>query len=254
VRGTHSTASGAAAARRQEHRRADAAQVRKRSIMTHLAQRLAILLACAAWAAVGLGGAADKEKRKDKAGGTVPSYGGGPVQSQNAVKYDAETLKTHGVPDITTDNKNTLVRKYPGKLLLSASSIWEGWPEALAFDDNPHSSWFTAKGDAVAHGKRPWLQVTFPEDVTVKRVTILGNRDPQWLKGYTILAGTIELLDARGKRLAFNENDGTGRAYDYDWRLKAPAAGVRTVRFHALGDQGKENPYDDIAIGEFQIE
>ena len=54
--------------------------------------------------------------------------------------------------------------------------------------------------DAVAHGAKPWLQVTFPEDITVKRVTILGNRDPQWLLGYTILAGTIELLDAKGKR------------------------------------------------------
>jgi hypothetical protein len=158
------------------------------------------------------------------------------------------------LPFSTCCRKNTLVLKYPGKLLLSASSIWEGWPEALAFDGNPHSSWFTAKGDAVAHRTKPWIQVTFPEDVTVQRVTILGNRDPRWLSGYTILAGTIELLDARGKRLAFNENDGRGKAYDYDWKLKAPVAQVRTVRFNALGDQGKQNPYDDIAIGEFQIE
>ena len=50
----------------------------------------------------------------------------------------------------------------------------------------------------MAHGTKPFLQVTFPEDVTVKRVTILGNRDPKWLKGYTILAGTIELFDAAG--------------------------------------------------------
>src|SRR5262245_5399007 len=75
------------------------------------------------------------------------TYGGGPVQSPHAVHYPAEILKAQNVPDIVTDNKNTLVRKYPGKLLLSASSIWAGWPEALAFDDNPHSSWFTAKGD-----------------------------------------------------------------------------------------------------------
>ncbi|MBV9124824.1 MAG: discoidin domain-containing protein [Planctomycetes bacterium] len=183
-----------------------------------------------------------------------PTYGGGPVDNPNAVQYDAETLKAAHVPPITTDNRNVLVRKYPGKLLLSASSIWEGWPESLAFDDNPYSSWFTAKGDAAAHGTKPWIQVTFPEDVTVKRITILGNRDPNWLQGYTILAGTIELLDSQGKRLAHQENDGTGQGYDYDWRLKQPIAGVRTVRFTALGDQGKQNPYDDVAIGEFQIE
>ena len=225
--------------------------------MTHMGSRLTILMAFVAWAA---GDQAQAPRGPTPDGGTDrfgerrPSLGGGPVQSPNAVKYDAEALKVSNVPEVTTDNKNTLVRKYPGRLLLSASSAWDGWPEALAFDDNPHSSWFTAKGDAVAHGTRPWIQVRFPEDVTVKRVSILGNRDPQWLKGYTILAGTIELFDADGKRLAVNENDGTGRAYDYDWRLKEPVAKVRTVRFNALGDQGKLNPYDDIAIGEFQVE
>jgi hypothetical protein len=221
--------------------------------MKHFVHGLAVLVACVAWVAAEQA-AAPRGGGQGKPAGRPPTYGGGPVQSQNAVKYDAERLKASNVPEVTTDNKNTLVRKYPGKLLLSASSVWEGWPEALAFDDNPHSSWFTAKGDAVAHGTKPWIQVTFPEDVTVKRVTILGNRDPRWLSGYTILAGTIELLDANGKRLAAHENDGTGKAYDYDWKLKAPVARVRTVRFNALGDQGKMNPYDDIAVGEFQIE
>jgi hypothetical protein len=224
--------------------------------MKHVAHSLIVLVVCVAFAEVTqvTGPQILASNGGGKSGGRPPTYGGGPVQNANSVKYDEAALKTHNVPEITTDNKNTLVLKYPGKLLLSASSIWEGWPEALAFDGNPHSSWFTAKGDAVAHGTKPWIQVTFPEDVTVKRVTILGNRDPRWLTGYTILAGTIELLDARGKRLALNENDGRGKAYDYDWKLKAPVAGVRTVRFNALGDQGKQNPYDDIAIGEFQIE
>ncbi|MCI0378148.1 MAG: discoidin domain-containing protein [Gemmataceae bacterium] len=192
--------------------------------------------------------------QQSKTGPRTPTYGGGPVESPHSVKYDAETLKAQNVPEIVTDNKNSLVLKFPGKLLLSSSSIWDGWPEALAFDGNPHSSWFTAKGDAVAHGTNPWIQVTFPADVTIKRITILGNRDPRWLKGFTILAGTIELFDVGGKKLDFHENDGTGRAYDYDWKLKAPVANVRTVRFNALGDQGKENQYDDIAVGELQIE
>jgi hypothetical protein len=226
--------------------------------MTRLARSVAILAVCAAWFVAERQAApqefAPGRGTKDKIGHRSPTYGGGPVQSPNAVKYEAETLKAHNVPEIATDNKNTLVLKYPGKLKLNASSIWEGWPEALAFDGNPHSSWFTAKGDAVAHGTKPWIEVTFPEDVVVKRVTILGNRDPKWLKGFTILAGTIELLDAKGKRLAIDENDGTGKAFDYDWKLKEPVTKVRTIRFTALGDQGKQNAYDDIAIGEFQIE
>src|SRR5437763_13403416 len=129
--------------------------------MTHLAPCLTILIACATWLAVQpampRGFAPGQDKKDTKFPGRAPSYGGGPVQSPNATKYDADALKAHNVPHIITDNKNTLVLKYPGKLLLSASSIWDGWPEALAFDGNPHSSWFTAKGDAVAHGTKPWI-------------------------------------------------------------------------------------------------
>jgi hypothetical protein len=221
-----------------------------------MAHRLccALLLAvCTAWAAAQPAGAPTAESRK-KFPGTTPSLGGGPVKSSQAVAYDADTLKARGVPKVTTDNKNTLIRKYPGKLLLSASSVWQGWPEALAFDDNPNSSWFSAAGDAVACGTKPWLRVTFPEDVTVRRVTILGSRDPAWPQDYGIIAGRIELFDAAGKVVAKDENDGTGKVFDYDWRLKEPVAQVRTVRFTSLGDHGKANGYDDVAVGEFQVE
>src|SRR5438128_11109674 len=104
--------------------------------MRRLAHVLLLVVACATLMMVrqhGLGGG------KDKLPVRPPTYGGGFVQSPNAVKYGPEILKNQNVPDLITDNKNTLVLKYPGKLLLSASSIWEGWPEALAFDGNPHS-------------------------------------------------------------------------------------------------------------------
>ncbi|MCI0456473.1 MAG: discoidin domain-containing protein [Gemmataceae bacterium] len=158
------------------------------------------------------------------------------------------------IPQVTTNNKNALVLEHRARLKLSASSVWGGWPVENAFDGNVQSSWFSERGDTVAHGRKPWLQVTFPADVTVKRVTVLGNRDPSWLKGYTILAGTLELLDQHGKRLAQRENDGIGAGYDFDWKLDTPMKGVRSIRFTSLGDQGKANPHDDIAIGEFQVE
>jgi hypothetical protein len=62
------------------------------------------------------------------------------------------------------------------------------------------------------------------------------------------------LTDQKNKRLAFDENDGIGNAYDYEFVFKKPVTGVRSIRFAGLGDQGKENPYDDIAIGEVQVE
>jgi hypothetical protein len=152
------------------------------------------------------------------------------------------------------DNSNALIREHRKELKLSASSTWPGWPVENAFDGNAETSWFSDRDDTAAHGKQPWVEVTFPADVTVRRVTILGNRDPQWPKGYTILAGGVELQNKDGKRLAFDENDGKGQLSDFDFKFAKPVQGVRTIRFTALGDQGKQNPYDDIAIGEFQVE
>jgi hypothetical protein len=158
------------------------------------------------------------------------------------------------VPRITTDNKNGLIREHRKKLTLTASSTWGGWPADHAFDGKLETSWFSAKDDSAAKGKKPWLQVTFPTDVTVRRVTILGNRDPAWLNGYTILAGSLELLDKDNKRLKYEDNEGTGNFRDFDFTFDVPVTRVRSIRFTSLGDQGDQNPYGDIAIAEFQVD
>jgi hypothetical protein len=151
-------------------------------------------------------------------------------------------------------NSNALITKHRAGLKLSASSTWPGWPPEKALDGNLETSWFSAQDDSAAHGRKTWFQVTFPEDVTVRRVTVLGNREPAWPVGFTILAGGLELLDADGKRLKYEESDGVGKFYDYDFILSTPIKGVRSVRLTALGDQGKKTQYGDVAIAEFQVE
>jgi hypothetical protein len=91
-------------------------------------------------------------------------------------------------------------------------------------------------------------------DVTVRRVTILGNREPAWFDGYTILTGLVEFLDADGKRLWVDENQGVGNRRDFEFRPKKPVAKVRSVRFVSLKDQGDKNPDDDIAVAEILVE
>jgi len=152
------------------------------------------------------------------------------------------------------ENKNTLIKQHKDKLDLSASTFYQGWPVERAFDGDAATSWFSATNDAVAKGAKPWVQVTFPEDVTVNRVTILGNREPPWQIGYSILAGSVELRDKEGKRLHYEEGDATGDVKDFEFKLKKPLTGVRSIRFTALGDEGDKNPFFDIAIGEFQVE
>jgi len=155
---------------------------------------------------------------------------------------------------VQTDNSNALVLKHHKELELAASTEWVGWPMAYAVDGKVETSWFSAQDDSAAKGKRPWIGMTFPEDVTVKRVTVLGNRDPQWPVGYSILAGRIELIDKDGKVVHKMENDGLGNGKDFDLKLEKPLAGVRFVRFTSLGDEGDKTPHGDIAVSEVQVE
>ncbi len=156
-------------------------------------------------------------------------------------------------PGPTRTNGNTLIRLYRNQLKLSASSTWPGWPPEKALDGDPQTSWFSAQDDSTAHGRKTWFQVTFPKDVTVRRVTVLGNREPAWPDGFSILSGGVTLLDADGKRLHYEETDGSGKFHDYDFVFGKPMLGVRSIRFTALGDQGKKTQYGDVAIGEFQV-
>lgn len=151
-------------------------------------------------------------------------------------------------------NQNSLIAEYKDKLKLSASTFWPGWPTSKAFDGDPKTSWFSDRGDAVAHNKQPWVKVEFPDDVTVRRVTISGNREDPWLKGYTIGVGRIELYDKDGKKLLVQANECGENHLDIDFTLLKPVAGVRSVRFVSLMDEGDQNPYSDIALGEFQVE
>ncbi len=151
-------------------------------------------------------------------------------------------------------NQNSLIAEYKEKLQLSASTFWPGWPAGSAFDGDPNTSWFSERGDAAAFKKSPWVQVKFPDDVKVRRVTILGNREVSWPTGYTIGVGKLELFDKDGKLLHSQENECGENKLDIDFPLLKPVAGVRAVRFVSVKDEGDKNPYADIALGEFQVE
>lgn len=151
-------------------------------------------------------------------------------------------------------NTNAQLKEFQGKLKFACSTFWPGWPAERAFDGDPKTSWFTERGDTVVNKKKPWVRVEFPQDVAVKRVTVHGNREHPWEKGYAFLAGKVELLDKDGKVLATDDNDGSGDDKDFDFDFKKPVGKVRFVTFTALGDEGDKNPYDDVAVGEIEIE
>ena len=157
-------------------------------------------------------------------------------------------------PKKYSDNQASLLAEYRGKLTFKASTYWPGWPAANAFDGDPHTSWFTARGDAAAKGTKPWIAVEFPADVPVRRVNLLTNRHAPWQKGFSILASRVELLDKDAKVLISKEDELGAERADMEFRFDKPVTGVRTVRITSLRDEGDRNSYEDIAIGEVQVE
>jgi hypothetical protein len=155
---------------------------------------------------------------------------------------------------LAKENKNTLIAAHRDKLVLACSSAFGGWPVERLIDGDPAKSWFSASNDSAAKGTKPWVEVTFPEDVKVRRVTVLGNREPPYEKNYNVLAGTIELRDKDGKVLWSESAKGAGDAYDFEFKPKGAVDKVRTVRFWSLEDEGAKNGFGDIALGEIQIE
>src|SRR5262252_451583 len=140
------------------------------------------------------------------------------------------------LPPVTTDNKNLVIATSPSAVTISASSSYGGWPPNNATDGNPQTSWYSASNDSAAHGAAPFLQLSFNTPSTVRRVTILGNRDPN------------------GRALASLTSAGTGNRRDFDFRLANPVANVKMIRFTSIQDEGNQNEYGDVAIAEIQVE
>ena len=147
-----------------------------------------------------------------------------------------------------------LMERHRGRIVATASSTWPSWGPERLVDGDPATSWFSQKGDAAANGTKPWVELRFPVDVDVKRVSVLGNREPNWPRGFTIHYGMLELIDANGKVLATIKNEGKNVAADVDFPIKAPISRVRAVRFTSLMDDGDQTQFKDIALAEVLVD
>lgn len=153
-------------------------------------------------------------------------------------------------PKMGAVTKAGLVGRYRGRTKIDASSEWPDrkWSVDSAFDGMDHTSWFSSewpKGEP----PNPWLRVTFPENVTVTKVTVRGNREPNWQRGYTVLAGKLELLDASGT-VVYSAN-GSGAINAPDYTFAVPKVSARAVRFTVTK---AEVSLTQVAVGEMIVE
>ena len=166
-----------------------------------------------------------------------------------AVGVSAPVPKKPPKPEVGEKNTNALVTKHREKLELKASSVWEGWPTTNLTDGDEKTSWYSNQPDTTTTGtNNPAVTVVFPEDVTVKRVTLMGQRDPTYPTGYTVSEGTIELLDKNDKVIATHDMKAAGEKSDFDLILDKFHT-VRAVRFTMTKS---ENGY--CGMGEFMVE
>jgi hypothetical protein len=140
-------------------------------------------------------------------------------------------------PKATDKNTNAVMKAQKATGTFSASSTWDNWPIDNLFDENEDTSWYSQNGDSPGTGQATWVQVTFANDVSIRRMTILGNRDPQYKNSYLVFEGKFQLLDAADKVIETKELKGSDEKYDFDWILKSKTK-VRSIKFIATKDQG----------------
>lgn len=167
-----------------------------------------------------------------------------------AVTVAAPVPKT-AKPALGPTNSNQLVKDHKGRLTPEASTEYQGWEVGKLFDGDEATSWFSAAGDGQMAGTSPWVKVTFPDDVAVRRVTVLGNREPNYRNQYMVLEGKVELLDAKGRVLASQELKAAGEDRDFEFAPNRAVAGVRAVKFTCTKDQAQ---FNCVGLGEMQVE
>lgn len=162
----------------------------------------------------------------------------------------AAPVPKSNLPPLPATNSNALVKQHKDALVIDSSTQYQGWEATKAFDGDEETSWFSADRDTASAGETPWLRVAFPKDVSVRRVSVRGNREPQW-PGYTVTAGRIELLDAAGTVLAKEDVTVAVGGADLTFTPARPVAGVRAVRLVVTKDGGG---HPNVAVGEMQVE
>ncbi|MCU0706155.1 MAG: discoidin domain-containing protein [Fimbriiglobus sp.] len=151
---------------------------------------------------------------------------------------------THG-----EKNTNALVTQHKEKMEAKATSDWAPqWPVEHLFDGKDETSWYSKAPDSTLTDQKPAVTVTFPDDVRVKRVTILGNRDPQYPTGYFVSEGTVELLDDKGKVISSHEMKSAGDKHDFDLKLDRFVT-LRGVRFTCTKSEN-----GNCGLSELQVE
>jgi len=172
------------------------------------------------------------------------------VHAESVPGMPKESRRPMSSSTLTGKNTNRLLEKYRGKVKITASSVYGGWPVENLLDGKDSPAWFSASQDSAARGQSPWVEVEFAEGVTLRRFTVIGCRDASYPQGYFVLAGTLEVRDTAGRVIYQSALTGAGKSHDFDFIPDRALMNVKSVRFTSLADQGDVNGSGDVALSE----
>jgi hypothetical protein len=175
------------------------------------------------------------------------------LRSESVPLVIAEPPRTRST-QVAGTNSNSLLIEYRGKVKITASSVYNGWPLDNLLDGKDSPAYFSGSGDSAARGQTPWVEVEFPEAVTLRRFTVIGCRDVSYPQGYFVLAGTLEVRDDAGRVVYQATLTGTGASHDFEFIPERALKRAKVIRFTSIADQGDVNGSGDIALSELLAE
>ncbi len=168
---------------------------------------------------------------------SIPSSGTQGTSAEN----DLTVNKALSLEPLATE-KN--MARLPG-VIVNVSSTYEGWDKERLNDGVLDTSWFTNIGDAANLGKSPFVQIVFPQVVSVQGVNFRGNRE--YNEGYDILEGILTLTDKDGKNYPFIVKLPPPDR-DFNVKFKNKFSNIVSLKFTFTKDESNEPGFAEIEV------
>ena len=139
---------------------------------------------------------------------------------------------------------NDNLARLPGVIVNVSSEYSATWKKDRLIDGNLKTSWFSAVNDAANLGKKPYIELVFPQPVNIKGVNLKGNREYE--NGYDIFEGILTVNSQSGTanyNVAFPEPN-----RDFDIVFNQNINAVSSIKFEITKDQSV-----DPGLSEFEV-
>lgn len=138
---------------------------------------------------------------------------------------------------------NNLARN-SGVIVNVSSEYSTSWNKNRLIDGNITTSWFSKAGDAANLGKSPYIELVFPNPVSIKGVNLKGNRE--YASGYDIFEGKLIVNSSSGSsnyNVSFPAPE-----RDFNISFNQTISDVKSIKLEITKDESQ-----DPGLAEFEV-